>query len=160
MLWIIISIIIVVIDQIAKYYVVENIQTDQMIPVVDKFFYLTLHRNSGGAWSILQDSRMVFLIIIPIISAVLIYFMIKNKSAFLRFSLSMVLGGAIGNYIDRLFIGKVTDYLLFYIGSYVFPIFNAADMAVTGGTILLAIYMLFIYKEPPKKNQDELKNEK
>ena len=124
MLWIIISIIIVVIDQIAKYYVVENIQTDQMIPVVDKFFYLTLHRNSGGAWSILQDSRMVFLIIIPIISAVLIYFMIKNKSAFLRFSLSMVLGGAIGNYIDRLFIGKVTDYLLFYIGSYAFPDFQ------------------------------------
>jgi signal peptidase II len=160
MLWIIISIIIVVIDQIAKYYVVANIQTDQMIPVVDKFFYLTLHRNSGGAWSILQDSRMVFLIIIPIISAVLIYFMIKYKSQFLRLSLSMVLGGAIGNYIDRLFIGKVTDYLLFYIGSYAFPIFNAADMAVTGGTILLAIYMLFIYKEKPKKNQDELKDEK
>jgi signal peptidase II len=160
MLWIIISIIIVVIDQIAKYYVVANIQTDQMIPVVDKFFYLTLHRNPGGAWSILQDSKMVFLIIIPIISAGLIYLMIKNKSPFLRLSLSMVLGGAIGNYIDRLLIGKVTDYLLFYIGSYAFPIFNAADMAVTGGTILLAVYMLFIYKETPKKNQDELKDEK
>jgi signal peptidase II len=160
MLWIIIAIVIVVIDQIAKYHVVANIQTDQMIPVIDKFFYLTLHRNSGGAWSIMEDSRTVFLIVIPIISAVVIYFMIKNKSPFLRFSLSMVLGGAIGNYIDRLLVGKVTDYLLFYIGSYAFPIFNAADMAITGGTILLAIYLLFIYKEPPKKDQNELKNEK
>lgn len=157
MFWIIIAIIIVVIDQITKYFVVANIQTDQMIPVIDKFFYLTLHRNPGGAWSILQDSRMVFLIIIPIISAVLICFMVRHKSPFLRLALSMVLGGAIGNYIDRLLIGKVTDYLLFYIGSYAFPIFNAADMAVTGGTILLAVYMLFIYKEPPKLQKSEKK---
>jgi len=159
MIWVIVSILIVVIDQVVKYFVVENIQTDQMIPVIDKFFYLTLHRNSGGAWSIMEDSRTVFLILIPIISAIVIYFMVKNKSPFMRLALSMVLGGAIGNYIDRLLIGKVTDYLLFYIGSYAFPIFNAADMAITGGTILLAIYLLFIYKEPPKKNQDELKDE-
>ncbi len=158
MLWIMIIIIIVAIDQIAKYFVVANIQTDQMIPVIDKFFYLTLHRNSGGAWSIMEGSRTVFLIVIPIISAVVIYFIIKNKSPFLRLSLSMVLGGAIGNYIDRLLIGKVTDYLLFYFGSYAFPIFNAADMAVTGGTILLAIYLLFIYKEPSKLQEEGKKS--
>jgi signal peptidase II len=84
--------------------------------------------------------------------------MIKYDNRFLRFALSLILGGAIGNYIDRVIEGKVTDFLLFYIGSYPFPIFNAADMAVTCGTILLAIYMLFIYKEPPKKNQGEAKD--
>lgn len=158
MLWIIISILVVVIDQITKNIVVKNITTDQMIPVIDKFFYLTLHKNPGAAWGILQNSRLFFLIIIPIISAVVVYFMIKNNNSFLRFSLALILGGAAGNYIDRLLEGKVTDFLLFYIGSYEFPIFNAADSAVTCGTILLAIYMLFIYKEPQKKSQGELKD--
>ena len=158
MLWIIISILVVAIDQISKYIVVENITTGELIPVIDKFFYLTLHKNPGAAWGILQNSRLLFLIMIPIISAAVIYIMIKNNSRFLRFALALILGGAAGNYIDRLFEGKVTDFLLFYIGSYPFPIFNAADMAVTCGTILLAVYMLFIYKEPPKKNLGEEKN--
>lgn len=158
MLWIIISILVVAIDQFSKYIVVKNITTDQMIPVIDKFFYLTLHKNPGAAWGIMQNSRLFFLIIIPVISAAVIYFMLKSNSRFLRFSLALILGGAAGNYIDRLLEGKVTDFLLFYIGSYPFPIFNAADMAVTSGTILLAVYMLFIYKEPPKKNQGEVKD--
>ena len=160
MLWIIISILVVAIDQLSKYFVVKNVTTGQMIPVIDKFFYLTHHKNSGAAWGILQNSRLLFLILIPIISCVVIYFMIKNNSCFLRFTLALILGGAAGNYIDRLSVGKVTDFLLFYIGSYPFPIFNVADMAVTCGTILLAVYMLFIYKEPEKKEQGGVKNVK
>lgn len=152
MLWIIISILVVIIDQLSKFIVVENITTGEKIPIVENFFYLTLHKNSGAAWGILQDGRTFFLILIPIISAGVIYFMIKNNSRFLRFSLAFILGGAAGNYIDRLLEGKVTDFLLFYIGSYAFPIFNAADMAVTCGSILLAVYMLFVYKEPSKEN--------
>ena len=159
MLWIIISILVVAIDQATKYIVIKKIIPDQMIPVVENFFYLTLHKNAGGAWGILQNSRWLFLIIIPIISAGMFYFMIKNNNRLLRFSLALILGGAAGNYIDRLLEGKVTDFLLFYIGSYPFPIFNAADMAVTCGTILLSVYILFIYKEPPKENQVEEKDQ-
>jgi len=153
MLWVIVSILIVAIDQIAKYIVVENIAPGEMIPVIDKFFYLTLHKNPGAAWGILQNSQKLFLIIIPVISIFVLYFMAKNNNRFLRFSLAFILGGAAGNYIDRLFEGRVTDFLLFYIGSYPFPIFNAADMAITCGTVLLAVYMLFIYKEPPRKTE-------
>lgn len=153
MLWIIVSLLIIVIDQVSKYIIVQNVAPGEMIPVIDRFFYLTLHKNPGAAWGILQNSQMLFLVIIPIISIVVLYFMAKNNNRFLRFSLAFILGGAAGNYIDRLFEGKVTDFLLFYIGSYPFPIFNAADMAITFGTILLAIYMLFIYKEPPKRDQ-------
>ena len=159
MLWIIVSVIVVVLDQVTKYFVEKNISTDEMIPVIDKFFYLTLHKNPGAAWGILQNSRLLFLIIIPVISVVVVYFMAKNKGKFLRFSLALILGGAAGNYIDRLFEGKVTDFLLFYIGSYPFPIFNVADIAVTCGTFLLAIYMLFIYKEPPKSTMVEAASE-
>ncbi len=149
MIWVLISVLVIIIDRISKYVVVSNIETGEMIPVVDKFFYLTLHKNPGAAWGILQNGRLFFLILIPVIAAFIIYIMIKNKHALMRFSLALILGGAIGNYIDRLFEGKVTDFLLFYIGKYEFPIFNAADIAVTFGTILLAVYVIFIYKESP-----------
>ncbi len=158
MFWIIISILIVGIDQLTKYIVVNNIELNQSIPVIDQFFYLTLHKNPGAAWGILQNGRLFFIIAIPVISAFVVYFMIKYNNRFLRLSLALILGGAAGNYIDRLLEGKVTDFLLFYFGSYAFPIFNVADIAVTCGTILLAVYMLFIYKEPGK-NQDEVKND-
>lgn len=160
MIWILISIIVVVIDRITKNMVVNSIEPGEMIPVADKFFYLTLHKNPGAAWGILQNGKMFFLVLIPVISAIIIYMMVKNKNSFLRLSLALILGGAFGNYIDRLLEGKVTDFLLFYIGSYAFPIFNAADIAVTCGTILLAIYVIFIYKEKPAEKQDELKDGK
>jgi signal peptidase II len=158
MLWILIPIIVAAIDQLTKYIVVRNIGLSERIPVIDGFFYLTLHKNQGGAWGILQNSRVLFLILIPVVSAFLVYYIIRNKDKFLRFTLALILGGAIGNYIDRIVEGSVTDFLLFYIGSYPFPVFNAADIAVTCGTILLAVYILFIYKEPKKAVQEE-KNE-
>lgn len=153
MLWIILTVIIVVIDQVTKYFVVQNVEIGEKIPIIGELFYLTLHMNPGAAWGVLQNGRIFFLIIVPLISIFVVYYMIKNKSNFLRFTLALILAGAVGNYIDRLFIGEVRDFLLFYIGSYPFPVFNVADMAVTCGTIAMAIYVLFIYKEPEKKEQ-------
>lgn len=154
MLWIIVPILVIAIDRISKYIIVENMAEGQSIPVIEGFFYLALHKNPGAAWGILKESKMLFLILIPLISAAVIYYMLKNRNRFLRFSLLLILGGAIGNYIDRLLEGAVTDFLLFYIGSYPFPIFNAADIAITCGTFLLAVYMLFIYKEPARVKRD------
>lgn len=134
MLWIILSVIIVILDQLTKYIVVQNIDIGEKIPVIDQFFYLTLHMNPGAAWGVLQNGRIFFLITVPIISIFVVYYMFKNESKFLRFSLALILAGAVGNYIDRVFAGEVTDFLLFYIGTYPFPIFNVADMAVTCGT--------------------------
>src|SRR5690606_27877028 len=155
----IITILVVVIDQATKRIVVSNIGPSEMIPVIDRFFYLTLHRNPGGAWGIFKDSSVLFLVLVPVIAVFLVVAIIRNRDRFLRAVLGLILGGAIGNYIDRLAEGKVIDFLLFYIGSYPFPVFNAADIAVTCGTILLAVYVLFIYKEPEKKEQGEEQNE-
>jgi signal peptidase II len=159
MLWIIITILVVVIDQATKRIVVNNIGPSEMIPVIDRFFYLTLHRNPGGAWGIFKDSSVLFLVLVPVIAVFLVVAIIRNRDRFLRAVLGLILGGAIGNYIDRLAEGKVIDFLLFYIGSYPFPVFNAADIAVTCGTILLAVYVLFIYKEPKKEEREEERNE-
>ncbi len=159
MLWIIITILVVVIDQATKRIVVSNIGPSEMIPVIDRFFYLTLHRNPGGAWGIFKDSSVLFLVLVPVIAVFLVVAIIRNRDRFLRAVLGLILGGAIGNYIDRLAEGKVIDFLLFYIGSYPFPVFNGADIAVTCGTILLAVYVLFIYKEPKKEEREEERNE-
>lgn len=159
MLWIIITILVVVIDQATKRIVVSNIGPSEMIPVIDRFFYLTLHRNPGGAWGIFKDSSVLFLVLVPVIAVFLVVAIIRNRDRFLRAVLGLILGGAIGNYIDRLAEGKVIDFLLFYIGSYPFPVFNAADITVTCGTILLAVYVLFIYKEPKKEEREEERNE-
>jgi len=159
MLWIVIPVLIVIIDQVTKYIVLKNISLNQMIPVIEDFFYLTLHKNSGGAWGILQNSRIFFLVAIPVISAGVIYSIVKNKNSVMRLALSLILGGAIGNYIDRLLFGTVTDFFLFYIGPYPFPVFNVADIAVTCGTILLVVYMLFIYKEPQEEGKEEAGND-
>ncbi|MGI6669336.1 MAG: signal peptidase II [Acetivibrionales bacterium] len=159
MSWIIISLLVAIIDQVTKHIILQNMELGDKIPVIDGFFYITLHKNTGAAWGILQNARYFFLVLIPIVVAFIVYYMLKNKNRALRFSLSLILGGAVGNYIDRIVWGEVTDFLLFYIGSYEFPIFNAADIAITCGTVLLAIYILFIYKKPTGKKQDEAEYE-
>lgn len=151
MLWIIISLIVVIVDQVSKQMIIGNMNYGQAVPVIDRFFYITYHANKGAAWSILQNGRIFFLIITPIIAAIIIRFIFKSENKFLKLSLSLILGGAAGNYVDRLLKGSVIDFLQFNFGSYSFPIFNAADSFVVIGTILLAVYMLFIYKEPDKK---------
>ena len=158
MLWIAIVIVLIGIDRYTKYLITQNISYGERIPVIGDFFHLTNHDNYGAAWGIFKNGRYFFIAMTILVSIAIIVVLIKTKSRFLKLALSVLLGGASGNLIDRIFRGGVTDFLDFYIGSYHFPTFNAADMCVVAGTILLAIYMLFIYKEPEKnavKSNDE-----
>lgn len=152
MFWIIIAAFIIAVDQISKYIIVSNIQYGQMSTVIESFFYITYHINKGAAWGILQNGRIIFIVLTPIIAAFLIYYIFKSNNKLLKLSLTLILGGAVGNLIDRILAGGATDFLLFYIGSYPFPIFNVADISVVIGTIMLAIYLIFIYKEPEIKS--------
>jgi len=151
MLWVIIIILGVALDQITKYIVINNIEFGEMIPVIDKFFYLTYHENKGAAWGILQNGRYFFIALTAIVSAAIAYALYKSTNRLLKFSLSLILAGAIGNFIDRLIKGSVADFLDFYPVNYHFPTFNAADILVTCGTALLAYYLIFVYQEPKKK---------
>ncbi len=151
MLWIAVVLILVAIDRVSKYLINLNIKYGDRIPVIDNFFYLTNHDNYGAAWGIFQNGRYIFIGLTVIVSAAIVVFIARAENKFLKFTLSVILSGALGNLIDRIYKGGVTDFLDFFIGSYNFPTFNAADICVVTGTILLAIYMLFIYKEPEKK---------
>lgn len=111
------------------------------ITIIENFFYITSHRNSGAAWGILQGQMLFFYIITAIVVLGIIYYMQKfaKNDMFLAVGLSFILGGAIGNFIDRLFHQEVVDFADFYIFNYNFPIFNVADSALTIGVIFVII---------------------
>lgn len=132
---IIFSIILIFIDQIIKYLVHNYIISD--IVIINNFFSITNLSNYGAAFGILSNN-IYFLIFI---SLILIYFIIseikKNNNKGYIISLLMILSGALGNLIDRIFRGYVVDYLSFELFSISFPVFNFADMLITFGTIYL-----------------------
>lgn len=136
---IIFSIILIFIDQLIKYLVHNYIISD--IVIINNFFSITNLSNYGAAFGILSNN-IYFLIFI---SLILIYFIIseikKNNNKGYIISLLMILIGALGNLIDRIFRGYVVDYLSFELFSISFPVFNFADMLITFGTIYL-IYMI------------------
>ncbi len=155
MIWVFIVIVAFLLDRLSKIWVMNTL-VGSPITVIQDFFYLRHLENKGAAFSIFHGKTFFLVLLSFIISILLIYFMIKFKDRFLRVSISVVLGGAIGNLYDRLFNGgAVIDFLEFHFGSYVFPTFNVADIFVVCGTILLGIYILFFFKEEEKKTATE-----
>lgn len=132
------AIIILIIDQLSKNIVVEVLTLNKSVPVIPKFFSLTLCHNTGTAFGILSDARPL-IIIGTIIAIILIYHFIycfktntRNNIAF-----GLLYGGLAGNLIDRAILGYVIDFLDFYIGKFDYPVFNIADIAIVIGVILL-----------------------
>ncbi|HHV98570.1 MAG TPA: signal peptidase II [Clostridiaceae bacterium] len=159
MFWAIIVILIIAADQVSKFFITKNVDLGELIEIIRNFFYITYIRNKGAAWSIFQNGRYFFIVMTIIASILIIYFLLKSKNKILSLSLSFILGGAIGNLIDRIAAGSVVDFLEFHFWSYRFPVFNVADIFITTGTILLAYYLIFIYKEPAKATEMEGRSE-
>lgn len=148
----IIALIIIGIDQLTKSIVVRSMEIGESISIIDGFFYLTSHRNSGAAWGILQGKMLFFYIVTIIVIIGVVYYMNKyaKDDKWLALGLSFILGGAIGNFIDRLFYQEVVDFLDFYIFNYNFPIFNIADSALTLGVIFFIIATIIDEKKKGK----------
>jgi len=136
---------ILLLDQLTKLMVVHSMRLYESIPVIDGFFYITSHRNRGAAFGILQNKQWLFIIITFIVIGFVIYYLwqLKNEQPLMSFSFSWILGGAIGNLVDRLKTGEVVDFLHFQFGSYHFPIFNVADSAIVCGVVILIIFTIF-----------------
>ena len=141
---------VVVLDQLTKWYVRQSMQLYESIPVIDGFFSITHARNPGGAFSLLaglnQAIRIPFFLLAAATAiGVLIYFLrqIPSEQRWLLFAVAGVLGGAIGNLIDRIAFGQVTDFLLVYWRQYQWPAFNVADSFITVGVTILIAHSLF-----------------
>ena len=139
-----ISLAVIFLDRIIKLLVISKIAYSEVNNIITNFFYLTNVHNYGAAWSILSGNRL-FLIIISLISLIVIYMMFINKEKLNNFkmlSFGLLIGGIIGNLLDRIFLGYVIDYLGFIIINYRFPIFNLADIAIVISVILIAYQIL------------------
>ena len=149
-LWIF-SGIFVLIDQIIKILVSNYITYNTDIEIISNFFYLTNVHNDGAAFSAFAGN-LIFLIIMTIISLCIVYyFFVRDKElkGLNLFIVSMLIGGIIGNFIDRIIHGYVIDYLRFIIFKYQYPIFNFADTCIVISVMLL---LIISFKEDLWKN--------
>ena len=139
-----ISIILLLIDQISKLLVVKLIDINSGIELIKNFFYLTYTHNTGAAFSILTGKRIFLILIAVVILIVIFNYLRKNKieSKVEKIAFSLVIGGSIGNLLDRIVRGYVIDFLDFKIFGYNFPIFNLADTFIVIGVFLLLIITL------------------
>lgn len=136
------TIVFLVIDIVSKLIVSNLMNVNESIRVIKDFFYITYVRNTGAAWSIFAGETWLLIIVSLIIISFIVWYIYKNrpKSKLEIVGYSMVLGGAIGNFIDRVIYGYVIDFFDFYIFGYDYPIFNLADSFILIGVILLVIY--------------------
>lgn len=174
----ILAFIIILLDQLTKLFVVGFFIDPQVqlfsgmlsfegdsVTLIDKVFSFTYVLNEGAAFGILQNQRLFFLIVTIIVctAGIIMLLRLPIKHITLKLSSAFILGGAIGNLIDRVVIGVVRDFLdatfVDTITGYSFPVFNVADIFVVVGVCLLAVYILFIHDKvyPPKKKQDSQK---
>ncbi|MBE9546522.1 MAG: lipoprotein signal peptidase [Proteobacteria bacterium] len=139
---------VVLLDQITKFYISSSMSVYDSTPVIDGFFNITYVRNAGAAFGFLAKAspmiRSLFLIGVTIaVILLIIYYIwkIKAEEKLFVLPLSLILGGAVGNLIDRIRFGEVIDFLDFYIGSCHWPAFNVADSAISVGAIILVFEM-------------------
>lgn len=142
--WLLIALAVVVADQWTKYLVSSSLAFGQRVNVLP-FFDLIYTVNPGAAFSFLAGAggwqRWFFTLVAVVISVVLVIWILRLpvKARWMPVTLALILGGAIGNVLDRIRLGHVEDFLLFYWGNWSFPAFNMADMAITVGAIMLLI---------------------
>lgn len=154
----VVAAIVFVIDYVSKEIIDRTVELNtERIPVLGDFFIITHIRNSGAAFGMLQGGRWFFLLITVVIVIGILWYLhrsYRSGSAILMFALAMVLGGAVGNFLDRALFGKVIDFLQFNFGEYTFPIFNLADSAIVGGVGLIILDALLTMKQENKPDDN------
>lgn len=150
-----IAVVVIALDQITKWLANTRLTLHDPVPVMPSF-NLTLMYNKGAAFSFLSTAggwqRWFFTIVATVISIVLIVWIarLKPHEKLLGTGLALVLGGAIGNVIDRIYLGYVVDFVQWFYGSFYWPAFNIADAAISVGTVILLFTSFFPGSEDSK----------
>ena len=149
-----IAAIVLFLDQLTKWYIRSTISLYESITVIDSFFHITYVRNSGGAFGLLGGSsaalRLPFFLTVSVVAVVvLLYFVrrVEPGQGILLLALGAILGGALGNFVDRMISGEVTDFLDFHWHGYYWPAFNVADSCISTGMVILLLHSLFTREE-------------
>ena len=135
--------VVVALDQATKAVASSKLFLSEPVPVLGQFVRLTLVHNTGAAFGLFPGSRLPFIIVSTLAISVVLYLMTREayRGVPQRVLLGCILGGAIGNLVDRVRLGWVVDFIDVGVGSARWPVFNVADSAVTVGVILLAWYL-------------------
>ena len=135
------SVIVLLIDQIVKLLIKTNMNLNEEISIIPNFFSIQYLKNTGAAFSILENQTILLAITSIICISVIIYYLKKeeNLTTAMYLSFGLVLGGILGNLIDRIVYQGVIDFLSFQIFNYNFPVFNIADIGITIGVLVLII---------------------
>ena len=146
-------------DQYTKSYIVSNFSLYQHLDVIPNLLYITYVQNTGAAFSLFEGFGNVFFGLITIVALIFIAYLYgTTKDWHYRICYVLVFAGAIGNFIDRMTLSYVRDFIGVYIGSYAFPVFNVADICITCGFGLLIILMIYDeVKEKQKWKQEASK---
>jgi signal peptidase II len=135
---------IIVLDQATKWLVAHTLPVHGAVPIFDSFFHITHERNTGAAFSLLAEAspsfRQPFFLITTIIAVIVLLFLLRKVEASDKLTIvaiAGILGGAIGNFIDRVLYGEVIDFLLVHWRQYHWPAFNVADSCITVGVLTL-----------------------
>lgn len=130
---------IIILDQLTKYIISKNMALKESAPIINNIFHITYTTNTGAAFSIFQGGNLILIWVSVIFIGLIFYFFDKIPDInYVKLSMGLLLGGAIGNLIDRLRWGFIVDFIDFR----VWPAFNIADSALTIGAILLIIYFI------------------
>lgn len=143
----------IIIDQLTKLWAVNSLSPIKRFPIIDGVFSLNFVENTGAAFSMLEG-KTIFLTVIPLVAcAAIVYVLVtkKVKPKVGNWGLCLILAGALGNLIDRIFRGAVVDMFDFELIN--FPVFNVADIAVTFGAVFFFIYILFFYEDKSEKQK-------
>lgn len=149
------SLFIIITDQTAKAAAVKHLMDQRPVEVVNNFIELHFVKNYGAAFGILQNQRWFLIIITSVVISGMIFFMIKNNNRLTfiaKTSIAMLVGGAVGNLIDRWRLGYVVDFIKIDLKIYNFPVFNIADVFIVAGTALLVITVVFDKLEQQKRD--------
>jgi len=149
---IIIAVLIIFADQLSKYFVTSLMQAGESIPLIENFLHLTYVRNPGAAFGMLPYQKIFFIVITVVVVIFIIYYyrLLSADHRLLRFSLALLLGGAIGNLIDRLRSGYVIDFIDFKIWP---PVFNIADSAIVIG---IGLFLFAYWRDGSFKRSKEM----
>ena len=143
---------IVALDQWSKWMIKTSYNLYQSEPIIEGFFYFTYVTNDGMAFGLsFPGGKTILLIVTLILTGVIMWMLWKEKNShnLIRYGLTLILAGAIGNMIDRILYGKVVDFLDIMIGSFNWYIFNVADSAVTSGMILFILHTIIVGEKKP-----------
>lgn len=146
----VVAVAVLVLDQVTKWYIRKTLELYASLPVIDSFFEITHVNNTGGAFGLFAGGhaswRLPFLLVMSSVAVgALIYFVrrVPDGQWLLLFALGGILGGAVGNFVDRMVAGKVTDFLYFHWHDYGWPAFNVADSFISVGMVTLLLHSFF-----------------